>query len=90
MEMTPTFTVGTSVVEAAATVATRSGSKAACTVTIPYSWSLTTAGADSVTLGTTITAYSGTTLLRESMVSLPTIKVPATGSTTNQTIGATI
>jgi hypothetical protein len=45
--------VGANLQEAAGIVAIRSGSKATCTVTIPYSWPLTSASHDKVTLGTT-------------------------------------
>jgi hypothetical protein len=76
--------------EAATVMATRSGSKASCTVTIPYSWSLTFASTDTVGLQYTITAGSTVGVARLSLQSLPSIKIPASGSTTTQDISATI
>jgi hypothetical protein len=80
-----------SIEEEASTVATRSGSKATCTVTIPYSWPLANASADTVQLGFTITA--GLTTLGATRVStqtIATIKVPASGSTTTHDLTPTI
>jgi hypothetical protein len=82
LEMT-SLGVGANVQEEAGIVAIRSGSKATCTVTMPYSWPLTTASHDKVTLGYNISAYSGETLLRMSYIALPSINVPTTGSTTS-------
>jgi hypothetical protein len=77
--------------EDATVVATRSGSKATCTVTIPYSWALASASQDMVGLEYTITASSTTTVTsRLSLHSLPSIGVPANASTTTQSISATI
>jgi hypothetical protein len=89
LEMT-SLGVGANLQEGAGIVAIRSGSKATCTVTILYSWPLTSASHDKVTLGYNISAYSGTTLLRMSYIALPSINVPTSGSTTSQTINATI
>jgi len=80
--------------EEASTVASRSGSTATCTVTIPYSWLLATPASDTVTIryvigvGTTTSITSAAT--RSSNHNLPSIKVPANGATTTETIKATI
>ena len=81
-------------IEEASALATRSGSTATCTVNIPYSWSLATASTDSVTLGYTIEAPAEATVAasqpsRFSNHNLPSINVPATGTTTNETVTAT-
>jgi len=81
--------------ETAAVAATR-GSTTTCTVTIPYSWSLINSTTDMVQLSYIITApaasSAGTTGLpfRASSKSFSSIKVPATGATTTETIKATI
>ena len=78
--------------ETATVIATRSGSKASCTVTIPYSWSLPSITTDMVSLGYSISAVNAATVgvARLSSHSLPSINVPASGSTTMQDISATI
>jgi len=81
----------TTITEEASVVASRSGSKATCTVTIPYSWPLSTASQDKVGLGFSVSANSTTGVLgRLSNHSLPSIKVPSSGATTTQTLNATI
>ena len=81
--------------EAAVALATRSGSTATCTVNIPYSWNLTTASTDTVTLGYSIIApievavVTGALPSRTSSANLASIKVPANGATTTETITAT-
>jgi hypothetical protein len=78
--------------EEAQVIATRSGSKATCTVNIPYSWPLTTASQDMVGLGFSVSAANATAAVlgRLTNQSLPSIKVPSSGSTTTRSISATI
>jgi hypothetical protein len=82
--------------EIAAVAATRSGSTATCTVTIPYSWSLINSTTDMVQLSYVITApgavSTGTTGLpyRASSRNFVSIKVPANAATTTETLKATI
>jgi hypothetical protein len=83
-----------SATETASVKATVTGSTGKCTVTIPYSWPLKTAASDTVTLNYTVNAVppaaSAGEIARGSFQSLPTIKVPATGATTTETISSTI
>jgi hypothetical protein len=87
---------GNFISESAAVAATRSGTSASCTVTIPYSWTLATAATDRVTLTYSIivpgagTAATAALPLRISTQSIGSIPVPKTGSTTNETVNATI
>jgi hypothetical protein len=88
-------TTGLSATESASVKATVSGSAAKCTVTIPYSWPLKTPASDSVTLSYSVEAVNTSTTTggqptRSSFQSLPTIKVPASGATTTETIASTI
>lgn len=84
--------------ETAGTKATVSGSTATCTVTIPYSWYLTTSSSDTVALSYTLemanaSAPLANPLSRYSSQFVPgagAIKVPANGTTTTYTIGATL
>ena len=82
------------ITETASVMATRSGSTANCTVTIPYSWNLSSSSTDRVSLLYQVIAGvpSTTTPLatRSSSQSLPQTKVPANGATTTETIAATI
>src|SRR5215469_902845 len=83
------------ILESAEVTATRSSSTAACTVNIPYSWKLGSAPADKVTLTYQIAApveATGTSLLpsRVSEQTVGIISVPANGTTTTETITATI
>lgn len=85
-------------------VAKRSGSTATCTVTIPYSWVLANAATDTVTLSYIVavdesvtvpangTSPAVTTVFRPRSSSqyIGVIKVPATGSTTDETVNVTI
>lgn len=76
-------------------VATRTGSTAKCTVTIPYSWELVTPTTDTLGRGFTISATltsttGGTVVLRTSSQSIPTITVPANGVTTTDTLAITL
>jgi hypothetical protein len=81
-----------------------SGSTWTCSVSMPYSWNLSTPSTDTVSLhyvisiddGFEITATNGTATLvaplvpRSSEQYLPSIKVPATGTTTTEAIAATM
>ena len=85
---------GNFVQEEAAALATRSGSTATCTVNIPYSWNLSSASIDKVTLTYSIEApveATATTAFpqRMSTQSLATIAVPTSGTTTTETVTAT-
>ena len=90
--------VGSSVfIEQASTTAAISGASASCSVTIPYSWTLATPASDHVGLGYTITASTpaaapivALTTLRYSSQEIATIPVPASGTTTTQSVAATI
>ena len=83
-----------SINESASVKATVTGSTASCTVTIPYSWPLTSASTDMVMLNYEVLAAGGASTggqpTRNSGQSLPSIKVPLTGATTTQTIASTI
>lgn len=87
---------GPLITEAAAVAATRSGTTATCTVNVPYAWNLLNSSTDKVQLSYVISApssaFSGTSGLpaRISTNIFGTIKVPANGATTTQTIKATI
>jgi len=87
---------GTEIIETASVAATRSGTTATCTATIPYSWSLVTPTTDMVQVSLSInvpaTPATPTALLpnRVSSRGLGLIKVPANGTTTTFTLKATI
>ena len=81
--------------ESASALATRSGTTATCTVNIPYSWNLATGSTDHIMLSyyiqapTEIAVVTDALPARSTIVSdLGTIKVPATGTTTTETITA--
>jgi hypothetical protein len=80
--------------EGAAVAATRSGSTATCTVTIPYSWSLANGSTDTVNLdyGIEVPGSASNPPLpdRFNSHSLPSMHVPANGTTTTVTVAATI
>ena len=88
------------VLEAAAvTVPRGSGSTVTCTVTIPYSWKLGSASTDTVSLSYSVISPTSIGILLNSMSAYPqrlgsqkigTIKVPANGATTTETITATM
>jgi len=89
--------VGNFITESAANDVTRgTGSTVICKATIPYSWNLASASTDSIALSYTITspvAISVATAefpLRISSQSLPPMKVPTSGTTTNIAVAATI
>jgi hypothetical protein len=77
--------------DSATVAATRTGNTARCTVTIPYSWVLSNATAARLNLTYSLTARkAGTTGLldRESIGAIASIPVPASGSTTTQTVNS--
>jgi len=78
--------------EEAVVVAARSGSSATCTVTVPYSWALSDASSDAVSLEYSVIAGNATTeqFDRASDHGLVSIKVPANGATTTETEAVTI
>jgi hypothetical protein len=85
--------VGT-IVETAGAVATRSGSTATCSVTIPYSWNLVTPTTDKLYVLYSLTSPVNVTLgypipSRASHLNAPPTSVPATGSTTTLAVNAT-
>jgi len=80
------------IIESDTVQATRTGSTATCSPTIPYSWNLTNGSSDKVSLGWTISAPSGSTTLParlSSQTSFASISVPANGSTTTETLTPT-
>jgi len=82
------------IIESATVAATRTGSTAKCTVTIPYSWSLVTPTTDAVSLAYVVQATGVTTaagmVSRDSTQSLGSIAVPLNGATTTHTIAVTL
>jgi hypothetical protein len=89
--------IGTSneIVEQDTVLAVRTGSTATCSPTIPYSWNLATGSTDKVMLGWIITAPSEATSTAvlpsrlSEQISFASISVPATGSTTTETLKPT-
>jgi len=96
--------ISNTVSESGEAVASRSGGKATCKVTIPYSWVLLNASTDTVSLGYAVAVYESvtvpangssaavTTLFnpRVSSQAPGSIPVPATGSTTDESVNVTI
>jgi hypothetical protein len=73
--------------------ATRKGSTATCTLTMPYEWYLNTPSKDLVSLSWSV--YTSTDIGKEGYTedaegSLPTKSVPANGATTAETVTTTI
>jgi hypothetical protein len=88
---------GNFISEQAGTAVTRgSATTVACSVTIPYAWKLGSSTTDMVSLTYTITSPTEISTaaseypLRISSQSIGTIKVPANGATTTETVTATI
>jgi hypothetical protein len=78
-----------------AVTATRTGTTAKCTLTVPYSWDLATPAKDTVAFDLSVTASVGTfgsaTFYDETFTAPGvTMKVPANGATTTQDITTTI
>jgi hypothetical protein len=82
------------IIETAGQAAARSGSTATCTVDVPYSWNLGTPTIDRVTLAYTIEApvLGGAYAVpyRSTHGNLGSIKVPANGATTKETVDVTM
>ena len=81
--------------ESGAVTATRSGSKATCTMPIPYSWTLANGPTDQMSLSYGVSFGPGAgapspLLSRSSGQGLGSFPVPANGTTTNLTVAATI
>ena len=88
-----TFDVGRAISESAGVAAARAGGIATCTVMLPYAWSLNNSSTDMVSPSYSIQVpVSGTAALpnRFSTQTLVPIHVPPGGSTTTETISATI
>lgn len=87
-------TSGKTIEESASVAAARAGGTATCSVTIPYSWALAGGSTDMVSLAYTISVPEpGTGMAlpqRLSTQGIASIHVPANGSTTTETIAATI
>lgn len=85
---------GFSFIEEATVAATRSGSSATCTVTLPYSWTLVSQPTDMVQLTFSLVAPASTAgprlPNRLSTQTFAMIKVPANGATTTFTLTPTI
>ena len=83
-----------SIEENASVAATGTGSTRTCIVTIPYSWPLSTAKTDTITLLYNVSAIGaasgGGVPLRLSTQTLPSIKVPANGAATPIAVESTI
>jgi hypothetical protein len=84
-----------SFVDDGAVVATRSGSTATCSITLPYGWFLATPTKDPVGLGIAVTSLTGSSSTPpnqtgESLQSLHLPAVPANGATTTEAITISI
>lgn len=97
-DISSTATIDNEVSEEAETKATVSGTTATCVVKIPHSWYLPNASRDLVYLSYSISivgsSSSPATILTRTSSGLipgaPSIKVPATGTTTSFTISTTL
>jgi hypothetical protein len=85
------------IVEVGGTAVTRgTGTTVACSVTIPYSWGLTSAATDTVSVSYSVLSPAGFSTPagefpeREHSTPLAKIKVPATGTTSTFTVTARI
>lgn len=89
--------VGTSneIIEQDTVLATRTGTTATCSPTIPYSWNLASSSSDKVSLGFIISAPSeatGTSVLPSRVseqLSFASISIPVNGATTTETLTPT-
>lgn len=72
--------------------AKKSGNTLTCAITLPYSWALTNAGQDMVTITYTVSASNGTAVLPTRLANhgVATIKVPPNGTTTTYTLATVI
>ena len=76
------FEVVDNISETATAPATRSGSKAVCSMKLPYQWTLS-APTDTVSLSYTVTATGSSGAGRTSVISFDTIPAPKSGATTS-------
>ena len=83
---------GRSFEEEKTVAATRTGSTATCTITVPYSWALSSASSDMISQDLSVTVpYSTFTLpARVSSQTLASFKVPVSGTTTTTSVAFTI
>lgn len=86
----PTTSANDTYFETASIEASASGTTRTCTVTIPYSWVLTAASSDEVTLSYGVEAIGSSDASRSSGHTIGTIKVPASGATTTETFAVTL
>jgi hypothetical protein len=80
------------IIESDTVQATRTGSTATCSPTIPYSWNLSSGSSDKVQLGWTLSAPSGSATFPQRVseqTSFASISVPTSGSTTTETLTPT-
>lgn len=80
-------------IESNTVAATGSGTTRTCSLSIPYSWSLTSQSSDNMTTTYTVSGTTGTSGLPQRYTSrspLDTRKVPSTGTTTALTAAATL
>lgn len=95
---TTTYTVNNEIYDTKTAKATVSGSTATCSISLPYSWYLSTPSSDTASLtyylyiiNSTATNQAGETRTSSQFVpGAGAIKIPANGSTTTYTISATI
>lgn len=83
------------IIEYAVSEATRSGSTATCSATIPYSWILNTPTTDKLTASYSVLAPAGNVVdnavpFRQTHRNLETTSVPSSGATTTQTLSVTM
>jgi hypothetical protein len=93
-QSTTTLQVANEIEETASLGATRGTGTASCTVTIPYSWLLSFGSTDTVTLSYILaaegTGVATSALVRTSAQDIARIPVPKTGTTTNESVSATL
>ena len=80
-------------IESDTVTATGSGTTRTCSLSIPYSWSLTTQSSDNISTSYTVTGTTGTSGLPQRFAErspLDTRKVPANGATTALTAAVTL
>jgi hypothetical protein len=87
---------GNEIIEQDTVLATRSGSTATCSPTIPYSWNLGSSSTDKVALGWIIISPSEASTITSTLpsrvseqFSFASISIPANGSTTTETLTPT-
>ena len=86
---------GNDIIESNTVLATRSGTTATCSPTIPYSWNLASSTSDKVSLGWTLSAPGQATSTAvvparlSEQFSFASFAVPANGTTTTETLTPT-